>query len=156
MFHHFDLEKQEGCGSVARERVTEPCITIEWLLTKPRTFWNLRAFLDFYGRIHQNRCTKMYKNRPTVLTISKSNLHYFNLYIIVNIYNYTIFEIFNDHFDVIAKNILDFFMIFTQNAIFLYLRRDWECFWVFYPQDFMWFCGIWSQLLYKSQFETGI
>ena len=46
---HWDLEKQEGCGVVAHERLTEPRITMEWLLAKLRSFSNLSAFLDLNG-----------------------------------------------------------------------------------------------------------
>ena len=36
----------EGCGVVVHERLTEPRVTIEWLLIKPKSFENLPAFLD--------------------------------------------------------------------------------------------------------------
>ena len=32
-------------GEVAHERLTKPCLKIEWLLAKPRSFLNLPAFL---------------------------------------------------------------------------------------------------------------
>ena len=35
---------------VARARLTEPRVTMEWLLAKPRSFSNLPAFLDLHGR----------------------------------------------------------------------------------------------------------
>ena len=38
-------------GVVAQERHTEPRLTIERLLAKPRSFSNLPAFLDLYGTI---------------------------------------------------------------------------------------------------------
>ena len=38
-------EKQEECGVVAYKRLTEPRVTIEWLLKTPRSFSNLPAFL---------------------------------------------------------------------------------------------------------------
>ena len=41
-----DLEKQEGVDVVAHERLTEPIVTMESLLAKPRSFSNLPAFLD--------------------------------------------------------------------------------------------------------------
>ena len=44
IFYHKDLEKQEGCNVVAHERLTEPLVTIEWLLAKPRSFPNILAF----------------------------------------------------------------------------------------------------------------
>ena len=50
-----DLEKQEGCDVVAHETLTEPRVTIELLLAKPRTFSNLPAFLDFNGTIIESR-----------------------------------------------------------------------------------------------------
>ena len=43
---HFDLEKQEGCGVVAQERLPEPRVTIEWLLAKQRSFLYFPAFRD--------------------------------------------------------------------------------------------------------------
>ena len=39
---------------VAHERLTEPRITMEGLLAKPRSFSNFPAFLDLDGRIKQN------------------------------------------------------------------------------------------------------
>ena len=42
--YRYDLEKQEGCGVVAHERLTEPRVTMEWLLAKPRSFSNLPVF----------------------------------------------------------------------------------------------------------------
>ena len=44
-------EKQEECGVVAYKRLTEPRVTIEWLLKTPRSFSNLPAFFDLNGRI---------------------------------------------------------------------------------------------------------
>ena len=38
------LEDQEGCGVVAHGRLTEPRVTMEWLLAKPRSYSNLSAF----------------------------------------------------------------------------------------------------------------
>ena len=35
---------------VAHERLTEPCARMEWILAKPRSFFNLPAFLDLYSR----------------------------------------------------------------------------------------------------------
>ena len=49
IFYRYDLEKQALCGLVAHERLTEPRVTIEWLLAKPRSFPNLPAFLDLNG-----------------------------------------------------------------------------------------------------------
>ena len=48
--YRWDLEKRKECGVVAFERLPEPRVTIEWLLAKPRSFSNLPAFLDLYGR----------------------------------------------------------------------------------------------------------
>ena len=45
----WDLEKQEGCGVVAHERLTEPRVTKEWLLAKPRSCSNLPVFLNLNG-----------------------------------------------------------------------------------------------------------
>ena len=39
-----DLQKQEGHGKVAHERLTELRVTIEWLLAKPWSFSNHPAF----------------------------------------------------------------------------------------------------------------
>ena len=50
-FYREDLEKQEGCGVVAHERLTEPSVTMEWLLAKPRSISNLPAFLDLNGSL---------------------------------------------------------------------------------------------------------
>ena len=36
---------------MAHDRLTEQRVTIEWLLTKPRSFSNLLAFLDLNGRL---------------------------------------------------------------------------------------------------------
>ena len=51
--YRYDLEKQEGCGVVAHERLTEPRVPMEWLLAKPRSFSNLSAFLDLNGTLKQ-------------------------------------------------------------------------------------------------------
>ena len=45
-----DLEKQEGCGVVVHERLTEPSVTKEWLLPKENIFSNIPAFLGPNGR----------------------------------------------------------------------------------------------------------
>ena len=45
-----DLEKREVFGVVAHERLTEPRVTMEWQLAKPRSFSNLPAFLDLHGK----------------------------------------------------------------------------------------------------------
>ena len=45
-----DSEKQEGYGVVALERLTEPLVTIEWLLAKRNSLSNLLVFLGLYGR----------------------------------------------------------------------------------------------------------
>ena len=47
--HLKDLEKLEGCGVVAHEILTEPRVTMDWLLTKLKRFSNLSAFLDLNG-----------------------------------------------------------------------------------------------------------
>ena len=39
-----DLEKQEGADVVAQERLTEPIVTMESLLAKPRSFLNSPLF----------------------------------------------------------------------------------------------------------------
>ena len=36
---------------VARERLTEPPVIMEWLLANPRSFSNVPDFLDLNGRI---------------------------------------------------------------------------------------------------------
>ena len=46
-----DLEMREGCDVVAHERLTEPCVTMESLLAKLRSFSNLPAFLDLHDTI---------------------------------------------------------------------------------------------------------
>ena len=48
-FYRWDLEKQEGWCMAARERLTEPCVTIEWLLAKQRSSWNFPVFPDLNG-----------------------------------------------------------------------------------------------------------
>ena len=45
------MEKQEGCGVVAHERLTEPRVTMVRLLAKPRNVSYLPAFLDINGTI---------------------------------------------------------------------------------------------------------
>ena len=50
LIYREDLKKQEGCGVVAHERHTEPRVTIEWLITKSRSFSNLPASSDLNGR----------------------------------------------------------------------------------------------------------
>ena len=42
--YRWDLEKQERCGVVAHEWLTEPRVTMKWLLVKPRSVSNLPAF----------------------------------------------------------------------------------------------------------------
>ena len=36
---------------VARERLTEPRVTMKWLVAKPRSFTNFPAFLDLNGTV---------------------------------------------------------------------------------------------------------
>ena len=50
MSYRLDLEKQEGCGVVAHARLTEPRVTIEWLLAKGNSLSDLPAFLGPYGK----------------------------------------------------------------------------------------------------------
>ena len=57
-WYRYDSEKQEGCGVVAHERLTEPRVTMEWLLAKPRSFWNLPAFSDLNGSFYNCRLIK--------------------------------------------------------------------------------------------------
>ena len=45
--YRVDLEKRERCG--VHERLTEPRVTMESLLAKPRSFSYIPAFLDFHG-----------------------------------------------------------------------------------------------------------
>ena len=46
-----------------RTRVTQPCVTLEWLLPKPRSFSNLSAFSDlndiFFSRISKFQVKKL-------------------------------------------------------------------------------------------------
>ena len=49
MKYRQDLEKQERCGVVAHERLTEPRVTIEWLLAKQNSLSDLPAFLGPYA-----------------------------------------------------------------------------------------------------------
>ena len=49
IFYRLDLEKQEGFRVVVLERLTEPRVTMEWLLLKGSLFSNLLAFLDLNG-----------------------------------------------------------------------------------------------------------
>ena len=44
------LKKQEGCGLVAHESLTEPRVTIEWLLSKRNSLSDLPAFVGPYGK----------------------------------------------------------------------------------------------------------
>ena len=48
--YRWDLEKQEGGGAVAHARLTEPRVTMKWLLSKRNSFSNFRAFLGPYGK----------------------------------------------------------------------------------------------------------
>ena len=48
--YRLDLEKLEGCGVMARERLIEPHVTMEWILAEPRSFSNLPAFSDLNGK----------------------------------------------------------------------------------------------------------
>ena len=50
---------------VVRERLTEPRVTIEGLLAKPRSFSNLPAFLDVNGRIVENSGKWLFCNSRT-------------------------------------------------------------------------------------------
>ena len=36
-FYRLDLENQERCGQLTHERLTEPRVTMEWLLAKPNS-----------------------------------------------------------------------------------------------------------------------
>ena len=47
MKYRYDLEKWEGCGVVAHERLAEPRVTVEWLLAQRRSFSNLPVFQIF-------------------------------------------------------------------------------------------------------------
>ena len=47
-FYREDLEKQGGCGVVAHERLTEPRVTIEWLLAKQNSLADLPTFRSFF------------------------------------------------------------------------------------------------------------
>ena len=49
------LEKQEEFGMMAHERLTEPRLTMECLLAKPRSFSNLPSLLDLNSRKEQTR-----------------------------------------------------------------------------------------------------
>ena len=49
--YRYDWEKQEGCGLVAPERLTEQRVTIEWLLPKRNSLPDLCAFLGPNGSI---------------------------------------------------------------------------------------------------------
>ena len=50
MKYHWYLEKKEGCGLVAHERLTEPRVTMDWLLPKPNSLSDLPAFPGSYGK----------------------------------------------------------------------------------------------------------
>ena len=43
-FYRYDLEKREECGVVAHKRLTEPRVTMNWLLAKSRSLSNLPLF----------------------------------------------------------------------------------------------------------------
>ena len=47
-FYRLDLEKQEGCAEVAQERLTEPRVTMKWLLAKRNSLSDFPAFLSHY------------------------------------------------------------------------------------------------------------
>ena len=74
IFYRWDLEKQEGCGLVAHERLTESRVTIEWLLAKLRSFSNLPAFLDLNGSL-----TKITFEQTTSSSNSQSSLGHWDL-----------------------------------------------------------------------------
>ena len=44
-----DKESGKDCGKVTHERLTEPRVTMEWLLAEPRSFSNLPVFLNLNG-----------------------------------------------------------------------------------------------------------
>ena len=46
------FRKAGRVGEVAHERLTEPHVTMEWLLAIPRGSSNLPGFLDLIGRGH--------------------------------------------------------------------------------------------------------
>ena len=52
-----DLEKQEECGVVAHERLTEPRVTMEWLLAKRNSLSNLP---DSLGPVSQYQVISQY------------------------------------------------------------------------------------------------
>ena len=58
---------------VAHERRTEPRVTIEWLLAKPRSFSNLRAFLDLNGTILR-MMNQSWTRVPSVLSTVASTM----------------------------------------------------------------------------------
>ena len=49
IIYSWDLGKQDGCGVVTRDRLTEPRVSIEWLPPKPSSLSDLPAFLCSYG-----------------------------------------------------------------------------------------------------------
>ena len=49
-----DLKNYEGCGVVVHERLTEPRVIIEWLLTKSKSLSNLPTFLDLNSQIFKD------------------------------------------------------------------------------------------------------
>ena len=50
MKYRWYLEKKEGCGLMAHERLTEQRVTMEWLVPKRNSLSDLPAFLGPYGR----------------------------------------------------------------------------------------------------------
>ena len=49
ILYRWALEKREGCGVVAHLRLSEPRVTIKWLLAKRNILSDLPASLDSYG-----------------------------------------------------------------------------------------------------------
>ena len=47
--YRWDLEKQEGCGMMAHETLTEPRVAMEWLLANQKSFSDLPAFPGLHG-----------------------------------------------------------------------------------------------------------
>ena len=90
-YYRWDLENQEGCGVVAHERLTEPRVTMEWLLAKPNSLSNIPAFLDPNGILNPEffladflsqrltKCTDLKKNNFIYILIWNSSLFVFQL-----------------------------------------------------------------------------
>ena len=118
-----DLKKQEGCGVVAHERLTEPHVRMEWLLPKRNSLSDLLVFLDPYGRNSLvSKLSRKIINYSQVVIKNNSKLS--NEKLVILIYEIIIFisengdrRILNGHFTLVLerqKSTLFSYIIFIE------------------------------------------